>query len=128
MEKKNTILIVEDDHLLRKILVERFSREITTVEAEDGEKAVERAIAYKPNLILLDMLLPKLNGFKVLEAIRTNQNEEVSKIPVIVVSNLFSNQDIAEAERLGIVAYFVKAHTDLDEIERRVKETLGIIL
>ncbi len=128
MQKKNTVLIVEDDHLLRKILVERFHKEMTTIEAEDGEKAVERTEAYKPNIILLDLLLPKLNGFKVLESIRGHQDEEIKKIPVIVLSNLYSNEDILEAQRLAITAYFVKAHTDLAEVEKKVKETLGMIL
>jgi DNA-binding response OmpR family regulator len=127
MQKKN-ILIVEDDHLLRKVLVDRFHKEMNTIEAEDGEKAVERAEAYKPDLILLDLLLPKLNGFKVLESLRSHQDEIISHTPVIVLSNLYSNEDILEAERLTITAYLVKAHTDLDEVEKKVKETLGMIL
>ena len=119
---------MEDDHLLRKLLVDRFNREMNTIEAEDGEKAIERAEAYKPDLVLLDLLLPKLNGFKVLQSIRGHQDDVITKIPVIVLSNLYSNEDILEAERLSITAYFVKAHTDLDEVEKKVKETLGMIL
>jgi len=114
--------------LLRKLLVGKFNKELTTIEAEDGQKAIERTEAYKPNLVLLDILLPKVNGFKVLESIRGNQDEAISKIPVIVLSNLFSHEDILEAERLNITAYFVKAHTDLEEVEKKVKETLGMIL
>ena len=128
MQQKKTILIVEDDNLLRKILVERFSKEFTVVEAEDGVQAVERAVAYKPDLILLDLLLARLDGFKVLETVRKHPDKAVAEIRAVVLSGLHSNEDILEAERLGISAYLIKAHTDLDSVERKVKETLGMIL
>ncbi len=119
---KPTLLVVEDDLDLRKILVQLFAEQYYVVEAEDGKKAIELTLEERPSTILLDLMLPEVDGFGVLTSIRSNPDHFIAKTPVVVLSNLWTNQDILRAESLTVEAYFVKAHTDLADIEKKVAE------
>ena len=90
--------------------------------AYDGEEAIEKAKTMSPDLILLDLILPKVNGFKVLEQIK--KDPDVSHIPVIVLSNLGDDKDIKDSLRLGAVDYYVKAQHPLLEIVEIVTKFL----
>ncbi len=122
---KQKLLIVEDDGILQKLLVQIFSKSYEVMAASDGQEAIDLAFSIKPKAILLDLLLPKKDGFEVLAAIRQSSDQEVAKTPVIVLSNLYSNADILKAENLVISAYFVKAHTDIPVIEQKLAEVLA---
>lgn len=125
MADSKNILIVEDDDQMRHILKETCEKQGWEVlEAADGEEGVDKAIDKKPGLVLLDLLLPKLDGFGFLKKIRRHGDPEISGMPVIVLSNLYSNKDILAAETLTIEAYFVKANTSLDQVVDKAKQVL----
>ncbi len=123
---KKKILVVEDDGALLNVLVDRLetTRTYMVLKAADGEEAVKQIFENRPHLILLDLLLPKLDGFKVLEKIRAAKEEEIQTCKVVVLSNLWSNKDILKAQALKIEEYFVKANTNLNEVMAKVKMLL----
>lgn len=127
MENKlKKILVVEDDADLRNILVDglRLSN-YQIFQAEDGQQAVEFILDSKPDLILLDLLLPKLDGFKVLERLRQYPDKSIAQTKVIVLSNLWSDKDILRAQALKVDEYYVKANTNVGDVFNKVKAILN---
>lgn len=121
-DSQKTILIVEDDTDLRTVLADRLaSYNYKIIQAEDGEIATSLVDAHAPELILLDLLLPKKDGFAVLDYIRHHENKNISTTMVIVLSNLWSNKDILRVKDLRVDEYFVKANTNLEEVFDKVK-------
>ncbi|MGC8851936.1 MAG: response regulator transcription factor [Minisyncoccia bacterium] len=125
MNNQPIILIVEDEPFLASILQLKLEKDnFKTFRASDGEEAItmltEQGI--KPDLILLDLILPKKNGFEVLETIK--QDPQLEKIPVIIISNLGQPSDIERGKSLGVIDYFVKARFSIDELVDKVKEEL----
>lgn len=119
-----TILLVEDDNFLRDLISQKLKREsFNVIEAIDGEDGVKKTGEHKPHLILLDLILPGMDGFEVLRDIHGNEN--FKKIPVIILSNLGQKDDIEKGMRFGAVDYLVKAHNTPGEIVDKVKEILG---
>jgi len=123
MNNKPRILLVEDDPFLSSVLRLKLEKELfEVIRAADGEEALnfltEQGI--KPDLILLDLILPKKNGFEVLETIR--QDPLLEKLPVIIISNLGQPSDIERGKALGIIDYFVKARLSIGELVDRVKQ------
>ncbi len=118
------ILIVEDDKFLRELLSQKLLKEsYVIVEAENGEEGVKKTQEEKPSLVLLDLILPGIDGFEVLEKIKSNQ--ETKDIPVIIVSNLGQREDIERGLRLGASDFLVKAHHTPLEITEKIKEFIG---
>lgn len=118
------ILVVEDEKPMSSILGKELKKLDHEVEfAYDGADAAEKAKVEKPDLILLDLILPKMNGFEVLEKIKGDT--DVASIPVIVLSNLGTDEDIKHAMKLGAVDYYVKAQHPLLEIVEKVSEFLA---
>jgi len=114
------ILLVEDDKFLLKFFAARLKEEdFEVVLAEDGEEAVRRVKEEKPDLILLDLILPKKDGFAVLKEIKSD--EKTKNIPVFVLSNLGQESDREKAKELGAVDYLVKVNFDLKEIIKKIK-------
>ena len=126
--QQKKILVVEDDADLRNILVDGLKLSNYQIfQAEDGERAVELFLDVKPDLILLDLLLPKLNGFIVLERLRHYPNPAIARIKVIVLSNLWSDKDILRVQALNVDEYFVKANTNLEDVFKKVNEILNAL-
>lgn len=124
-EKQTKILIVEDDITMREIVVHKLSTNgFTVVEADDGKSAIETWKKEKPDLVLLDLMLPEMDGFQILEAVRKGGDADIQKTGVIVLSNLFSKEDIKKAKDLGIDDFMVKAYYTTEEILTRVKDAL----
>jgi len=127
--EKNTqkkVLIVEDDISLLNILFDKLSNQnYEVLKAEDGKKAIELVYEKKPNLILLDLLLPEADGYEVLKTIRKHEDKEIAETIVIVLSNLWSEKDILSAQALKIDEYFVKTNTDLKQVVERVAVALA---
>ncbi|OGI17317.1 MAG: hypothetical protein A2Z52_02945 [Candidatus Moranbacteria bacterium RBG_19FT_COMBO_42_6] len=124
MEKKK-ILIVEDESTLQKALTEFLTEEgFEVFSALDGEIGVALARKEKPDLILLDIILPKKDGYEVLEEIKGN--EETKSIPVVLLTNLESPEDIDRAFEKGASTYLVKSNYKLEEVVGKIKETLGM--
>ena len=94
----------------------------TVVNAYDGEKGLELAQEAAPDLILLDLILPKMDGFSVLEKLKGD--EKTKDIPVIVLTNLESVDDVEKVIGLGATTYLVKANYDLDDIAGKINEVL----
>lgn len=115
------ILIVEDEEILRDVLKEKLEQEkfvVTT--AADGEEALASLKRQMPDLIILDLILPKKDGFEVLETIKADS--KLKTIPVIVLSNLGQDEEIKKALALGAVDYMVKAQHPMNEIVVRIKK------
>lgn len=122
MAKK--VLIVEDDSTLAGSLSKVLaSGGFEVFVSNDGESGFKAAQEKKPDLIILDLVLPKKHGFKVMEDLRSRP--ELSPIPVIVLTNLETSHDIERASSLGVKAYLVKANYSLKEILKRVEEVLA---
>ncbi|MDR3642244.1 MAG: response regulator [Candidatus Doudnabacteria bacterium] len=119
------ILIIEDDLSYRNPLNDYFSsRGFTISTADDGEMAMEKLLFHRPDLVILDLLLPKVHGFEVLKRIRTYPDEKIAAMPVIILSNLSSEADIKTAEELKISAYFVKSQTSFEDVFKKASEIL----
>ena len=120
------VLLVEDDSFLRDISSRKLTKEgFTVFEAVDGEQAVLGASKVKPDIILLDIILPIYDGFQILEKIRANPDPEVNKTPIIMLSNLGQDNDIKRAMDMGANDYLVKAHFTTEEIVEKIKSHLG---
>lgn len=114
------IFIIEDEQSLREILVMRLKEVGFEIEiAVDGAEALEKLKTITPDVILLDIILPKIDGFAVLEKIK--EDLRIKDIPVIVLSNLGQDTDIKRALELGAADYFIKAQHSLLEIVELVK-------
>ena len=117
------ILLVEDDSFLRDLISQKLKREgFNILEALDGEDALKKAKSEKPHLILLDLILPGIDGFETLRQIRVD--EEIGKTPVIVLSNLGQKDDVEKAKRLGPTEHLIKAYNTPGEIVERIKQIL----
>lgn len=119
----NKILIVEDEEFLVRALKDNLEAEGCIVDAVmNGEEAVERLRAHRPDLILLDLLMPKRDGFYVLEQVK--KSPELKLIPVIVLSNLGGDAEIKRALEMGADDYFVKSQHPIEEVIEKAKEYL----
>jgi DNA-binding response OmpR family regulator len=117
------ILLVEDEPLLGNLLKQRLEKEgFEIVLAHDGEEALALLRESKPDLILLDIILPKISGFELLETLQADPQFE--RAPVIVISNLGQESDVARGTALGAVQYFVKAKVSIEELVEHVKTFL----
>ena len=120
------VLIVEDDGALRGILKSLLGAGYDVAVAQDGVQALERIEFFRPELMLLDLLLPKKNGFEVLEAVRKSSDPQIANMSVLVFSNLNTAAEIAKAKALKVDAYFLKSTLDLQTIKNKIGEILKI--
>ena len=117
------ILLVEDDKFLRKAAEAMLKKHgFTVTTAADGEEGLAAARLQPPDMVLLDLIMPKLQGFQVLEALKGAV--ETAGIPVIVLSNLVQDADVARALQSGAVAYFIKSNTSLTNLVTKVRDVL----
>lgn len=119
------LLIIEDDAVLRKALGEYLSAEsFEVIYAEDGEIGTQMAMSEKPDLILLDIVLPKKDGYQVLQEVKSNA--EMKNVPIVLLTNLGSISDVEKALEMGATTYLVKADYKLEEVTEKVKEILNL--
>ncbi len=117
------ILIVEDDKFLRELIARKLTQENFTIsEAVDGEGGLKKIKEEKPDLVLLDLILPGIDGFEVLAKVK--DDPALASIPVIILSNLGQREDVEKGMKLGAVDYLVKAHFTPNEIIEKVKTAL----
>lgn len=120
----HTVLVVEDDTFLRELLVEKLSSEgFKVLSATDGKECQTILEKQLPHLIILDLILPDINGFEILEQIKKAPRTQA--IPVIVLSNLDQKEDIDRAMSGGAIDFMIKANFSLSEIISRVKKHLS---
>jgi CheY-like chemotaxis protein len=118
------VLLVEDDNNLREIFQMRLQAEgYTTVVAADGEEGLVASMKEKPDLVIADVMMPKLSGFEMVESLRAAP--ETKDIKVIMMTALGQAEDQARGEKLGVVKYLVKSQVTLEDFARVVKEALG---
>lgn len=118
------VLLIDDDPLLARMYQAKFVIDgYQTETASDGEEGVAKAQSGKPNLILLDIMMPKMNGLDVLKKLK--EEESTKKIPVILLTNLSTDTHVQEGLDLGAVAYLVKADYTPKEVVQKVKEILA---
>ncbi len=119
----NKILLVEDDELLIDILKRKLEEEgYECVVARDGEEGLKKVKEEKPDLVLLDIILPKMSGFEVLEAIR--KDPEIKETSVMVISNSGQPVELERAKRLGAKDWIIKTEFDPQEVLDKVKKIL----
>jgi len=120
---QKNILIIEDDEFFRELISKKLiSNGFNVSEAVDGKKGIDKVKELKPDLVLLDLLLPDVDGFTVLSKMK--EDAEISKIPVIVLSNLDSKEDVEKVLKLGASDFLIKSRFDLDEIIIKIKSCL----
>lgn len=118
------VLIIEDDKFLSKIYSTKLKNEGIDAEfAVDGEMGLEMMRKAKPKLILLDLIMPKLDGFGVLEAM--SADADLKTITVYVLSNLGQDEDIARAKELGAKEFIVKSDTSIGNVVDKIKAELA---
>jgi DNA-binding response OmpR family regulator len=122
---KKKILIVEDDTSLSQVYKDRLEIEgFKVVIAADGEVALILATKERPDLILLDVMMPKINGFDVLDILKNTP--ETMNIHIIMLSALADESNFVKAERMGAEDYLVKSRVIIDDVVAMIKETLGV--
>ena len=118
------ILLAEDDRILRKAGEVTLSKKgYEVIVAVDGEDALSKAREHRPDLILLDVIMPKLGGFEVLA--RLQDQPDTRAIPVIMLSNLSDESDVAKARASGARGYMVKSSVGPEQLAKKVAETLA---
>lgn len=123
-EDKIKILLIEDDPFLLSMYNTKFEMEnFKVVTADDGEKGLKLAQKEAPDIILLDIMLPKMDGFGVLRALRAD--EKMKRIPVILLTNLSQKEKVKEGLALGADDYLIKAHFMPSEVVEKIKKLIN---
>ncbi|MEK7447697.1 MAG: response regulator [Patescibacteria group bacterium] len=121
---KEKILIIEDDRFISKMYQTKLSLEGYTVEtAENGAQGVEKIKSFLPDIVLLDIIMPEMDGFGVLEAIR--DDDTINSTPVVVMSNLAQEDHLKRAKALGAKDYIVKSQLTPMDVVKKIKEILA---
>lgn len=117
------ILIIEDDKFLRELIARKLTDEgFDILEAVEGEEGIKKIREEKPDLVLLDLILPGIDGFEVLSRMKVEPN--LASIPVIILSNLGQREEVERGLKLGASDYLIKAHFTPGEIIEKIKDTL----
>ena len=123
-QSQKIILLVEDDQFLSVLLKNRLVQEgFNVLLAVTGDEALKILETNKPNLILMDIILPAKSGFETMESIMADP--KYGRVPVMIISNLGQDSDIARGKQLGAIEYFVKAQISIDEMVIKIKEFLS---
>lgn len=119
-----TILLVEDDEMLHGMYTQKFTKEgFTIVSAYNGAEGVKMAEEHTPDIILLDIIMPKMDGFAALKKLK--KNPVTTDIPVILLTNLGQEEDIRKGKELGALDYFIKANHTPQEVVDKVKNVFS---
>jgi len=123
-DQKAKILIIEDDQFLRDLIERKLIQTgYQVLSAADGEEGLKTIGEEKPDLVLLDLLLPSMSGWEVLEKIKANP--EISKIPILILTNLGEKEDVEKGLKMGANDYIIKAHFTPNEIIKKVEKYLN---
>ncbi len=118
------ILVIEDDKFLREMITRKLDKEGYDVDqAVDGEEGLEKIREGRPDIILLDLIMPGVGGFEVLEEVQ--DDPEVNDIPIVILSNLGQKSEVERGLNLGAEDFMIKAHFTPKEIIEKIKEILG---
>ena len=121
--KAKKVLIVEDDRAIRRAMEFQIGQKYAVVTADNGEEGLAQAASQKPDLILLDLIMPKMGGF---EALKQLKEDPVTKnIPVIIFSNLSQETDVEQAKKMGAVDFYVKSDLSIDELMEKIDKYIN---
>lgn len=124
-KNKKTILIIEDDVSLLDVLGEGVSgSEFDVLKEINGEDGLRTALEKKPDLILLDLIMPKMDGMTMLKKLR--EDDWGNSVPVIVLTNLSSPEEISKTVDMGVSNYLIKSNWRLEEIIKKIKQVLEV--
>ncbi|OGY45017.1 MAG: hypothetical protein A3A24_03060 [Candidatus Buchananbacteria bacterium RIFCSPLOWO2_01_FULL_46_12] len=124
MTDKRHILLVEDDEFLAELYATKLNLEGFEVSlASDGEKGLKLIKEKNPDLVLLDIIMPKMDGFEVLKQIKADK--KTKSIPVILLTNLSQKDEVKKGLELGAVDYLIKAHFMPSEVVKKIKSALA---
>ena len=125
-KKNNKILLVEDDDSLAQVYITRLQAEGFDIKrVPNGEDALATALQYRPDLILLDVMMPKVSGFDVLDILRNTP--EVGNVKIIMLTALSQEADKQRAQQLGVDDYLVKSQVVIADVVERIKHHLGLV-
>lgn len=130
MNKENThnkkiILLAEDDKFISRAYKDGLERAgFKVITAFDGLEAIKKAKQVKPDIILLDVIMPRLDGFEVLKRIKVD--DELKDIPVLIISNLGQEADIEKGKELGAVDYLIKSNWSMEEVIKKINKFLDV--
>ena len=125
MEARKKILLVEDDEVLASVYRARLEMEdFEVMEVHDGEQALTAALRYRPDLMILDAMMPKISGFDLLDILRNTP--ETMNLQIIMLTALSQESDRERAEKLGVDEYLVKSQVMISDVIEKVREHLGI--
>ncbi len=120
------ILIVEDDQFLRDLLTTKLTKEkFSVMSAIDGPGGLEKILKERPDIVLLDIIMPGMDGFEILKRIRNNSDMQIARTPIILLSNLGQEADVAKGRELGANDYLIKSNFTIDEIIEKIQKTLS---
>lgn len=120
------ILIIEDDPLIVKIYTTRLTVDgYQVISAENGEQGLKLAESELPDLIILDLMMPRLDGFDVMAKVR--QNEKLKNVPILVYSNLAQEEEMERAKSLGATEFIIKANLSPTEMVNKIKQYLKLL-
>lgn len=124
-EPQPSVLIAEDDLFLLKVFQVKFKKAgFNVIGAKDGDETLEKLRTENPDILLLDLVMPRKSGFEVLEELKRNLSAK--KIPIVIVSNLGQEADVTHAKDLGADEYIIKANYTLQQIVDLVKKKVGL--
>ncbi len=124
VNQSKRILIIEDDKFLAKMLSRMLeANSYSIVLASSGKEGLTKVTSENPDLILLDIMLPDIDGFDVLQSLKGD--EKTKKIPVVILSNLGQPEDIQQGRSLGVQDYLVKSDLSLDDVVAKVRKHLS---
>lgn len=119
-EGAKKILVIEDDHFLSSLIKARLEKDgFNVLQSFDGEEAIQQLKQDRPDLVILDLIMPKVTGFEVLQMISITPG--LDKVPVVILSNLAQDSDIEKARQLGAREYFVKVKISIDDLIGKIK-------
>lgn len=122
-QNQKTILLVEDEKFLSNLLKARLeSMGVKVVQVFDGSEAIKLLADIKPDLILMDIILPKISGFEIMEMM--NADPALHTAPIVIISNLGQDGDIQKGKALGAIEYFIKAKVSIDELVKKIMSFL----
>ncbi len=125
MNRVYKILLCEDEEFVARSYMRKLKLEgYEVIHANNGEEALKMLEDSKPDLVILDLMMPLKSGFEVLEYIQKEASEAIKKIPIIVASNLGQKSDIEEAKKLGARDFLIKSNISMKELTAKVKQYL----
>lgn len=120
MDQIRTILVVEDDNALRDMVSNQLRTSYNVLAAPDGETAWQSLQSSQIDLIVLDLLLPKVSGFELLDQVRSLPYPQIANLPVIILSNFRDEDSVRRASELGVIEYFTKSDVTLNVLSKRI--------